>query len=157
MYTLNVLEGIQSVMCFKFKHVQCSRRFRLVTCTLPSYQPIVSGNFLLPVSPEPLRIKRFYHLSQGNKGQPMPCQDPTYLSMPWRSTWDREDPKKLYTTSNHEPWNVQPKACALQMLEWCKEATIGKIGSKGLNTPAYHLTLPSVQAKLTNTSKTFSV
>ena len=73
-----------------FNHVQCSRRFCLVTCTLPSYQPTVFRNFLLPVSPRspyppPGENKRFSYYSQGNNGshaQPMPCQDPTYLSMP---------------------------------------------------------------------------
>ncbi|MCV6577413.1 MAG: hypothetical protein OIF58_16950, partial [Cohaesibacter sp.] len=44
-----------------FNHVQSSRRFCRVTCTLPSYQSNVFRNFLLPVSSEPLRIKRFYH------------------------------------------------------------------------------------------------
>ena len=105
--------------------------------------------YFLTLCPEKNQ-KIFSHYSKGNKGQPMPCQDPTYLSMPWRGTWDREDPKKLYTTPNHDPWNIQPKACALKMLEWCEEVSIGTIACKGFNTNAYHLTPPSVQGKLAN-------
>ena len=112
--------------------------------------------YFLTLCPEKNQ-KIFSNYSKGNKGQTMPCQDPTYLSMPWRGTWDREDPKKLYTTPNHDPWNIQPKTCALNMLQWCKEVTIGTIACKGLNTSASHLTPSSVQGKLTHTSKTFNI